>query len=494
MKGTQEMDFWKDVQALVGKGLVNRRHSAHLLLCIKDLGAFRGWLERDLQSTEPLLATTHDVTGAFDPTVVPTPLYQIGFTPAGLKAMGAPQKVMDGFSEPFLAGMAPTPAEGETETRRAGILGDVGRNHESDWDWGGAHGGVRAADIHILLMLFADTEAELDDWVSKALKPSRGLALACGGDDPKATKAVIYNRLYLTSPQDNHPTEHFGYVDGLSQPMIKGLDRAEKTRLNRPETYRLHAVAAGEFVLGQENERTIVTPYPRHREFGANGSYLVVRQLAQHVGAFNELVKRTADEMQGWSDEDPLELAAAKLMGRFRDGRPLTPMPRENGSYSSFTFADRDSGGLHCPFSSHIRRANPRDSREDNPETALRLSKRHRVMRRGRIYGPVAKNQTFGEKDCDDQGLLFMCVNADIAQQFEFIQQTWLNNTTFAGADAEVDPIVAGLEPSEKRFTIPGRPQSAIVQRHEPLTTLKGGGYFFLPGKRALLLLAQNDW
>ena len=52
-----------------------------------------------------------------------------------------------------------------------------------------------------------------------------------------------------------------------------------------------------------------------------------------------------------------------------------------------------------------------------------------------------------------------MCVNADIAQQFEFIPQTWLNNPTFAGVDGEVDPIVSGLEPSEKRFTAPARPR-----------------------------------
>ena len=85
-----------------------------------------------------------------------------------------------------------------------------------------------------------------------------------------------------------------------------------------------------------------------------------------------------------------------------------------------------------------------------------------------------------------------MCVNADIAQQFEFIQQTWLNNPTFAGVDGEVDPIVSGLEPSEKRFTAPARPRPAIVKRDRPLTTVKGGGYFFLPGKNALLWLAKQ--
>lgn len=487
--------FWNDVQALVGKGLVNRGHSAHLLMTIRDPDVFRAWLAADLAGDHPRLATTPDVTGRYDHKRPVRGLYQIAFSPAGLIRMGAGEKIMNGFSDPFIEGMAPTPKDGADTTRRAGILGDVGANHESLWDWGGATGaGVKGAEIHVLLMLFSAFEKAVDFWIGRALGPSSGLTLACGGDDPETSPCAIRTRLERRKKdrgkheRESHPIEHFGFLDGISQPMIKGLSRAEDAKCKRPEAYRLHAVAAGEFVLGQPNERTICTPFPKEECFGKNGSYLVVRQMAQHVGAFNDLVKDLARHYE--DAEKPNELAAAKLMGRYRDGAPLSDMPREKQSFSSFAFAERDADGLQCPLGSHVRRANPRDSREDDPEISLRLSKRHRVMRRGRVYGQETDNENFDAKDVDGQGVLFMCVNADIAQQFEFVQQSWLNNTTFAGLDGEVDPIVSGLETSEMRYTAPARPVSATVARKRPLTTVKGGGYFFLPGKAALKWLA----
>ena len=483
--------FWNDVQALVGRGLVNRAHSAHLLLKISDVNAFKTWLREDLARDHPRLATTPDVSGRFDHKRPGRALYQIAFSPAGLRIMGAGDEVMQGFSEPFVDGMAPAPEDGAKTTRRAGILGDVGANHEAKWNWGGATGkGVKGHEIHVFLMLFSHFSKARGFWVQKALAPTSGLSLACGGRCVAGSPCAIMTRLERKKCDPDHPIEHFGFLDGLSQPVIKGLPRAEHMKRVRPETYRLHAVAAGEFVLGQPNERTIRTPYPDG--FGENGSYLVVRQMDQHVGAFNTLVKTLARHYDGASTKDANELAAAKIMGRYRDGAPLTDMPRENGSFSSFGFAERDAAGLQCPIGSHIRRANPRDSREDDPEISLRLSKRHRVMRRGRIYGDMAENGEFQAKDEEGRGLLFMCVNADIAQQYEFVQQSWLNHTTFAGLDGEVDPVVSGLEPSEKRYTAPDRPISAIVKRTQPLTTVRGGGYFFLPGKAALTWLAEQ--
>ena len=73
--------------------------------------------------------------------------------------------------------------------------------------------------------------------------------------------AAIFNRLERRAPdpkrphkKSKHPIEHFGYLDGVSQPMIKGLPRAKYAKEVRPETYRLHAVEPGEFVLGEKNE------------------------------------------------------------------------------------------------------------------------------------------------------------------------------------------------------------------------------------------------
>ena len=49
---------------------------------------------------------------------------------------------------------------------------------------------------------------------------------------------------------------------------------------------------------------------------------------------------------------------------------------------------DHDTDGSKCPFGSHLRRTNPRDNFEDNGvKESLRLTRRHRIMRRARLYG-----------------------------------------------------------------------------------------------------------
>ena len=153
-----------------------------------------------------------------------------------------------------------------------------------------------------------------------------------------------------------------------------------------------------------------------------------------------------------------------------------------------------DRAGLHCPMGSHIRRANPRDGRGEIPEVGLRLSKRHRIMRRGRLYGPPPANDTFQDDRQAGSGLLFMCLNADIAQQFEFVQQTWLNNGFFGGLTGEVDPIAATVPAGGDMYRIQARPAAKLVPRTDPIVSVRGGAYFFMPGLRALRRIADNRW
>src|SRR5437588_50154 len=63
------------------------------------------------------------------------------------------------------------------------------------------------------------------------------------------------------------------------------------------------------------------------------------------------------------------ELLAAKIVGRWRDGTPLSVSPdRPDAAIASdparvndFRYED-DPDGLACPLGAHIRRANPRDA------------------------------------------------------------------------------------------------------------------------------------
>jgi deferrochelatase/peroxidase EfeB len=110
------------------------------------------------------------------------------------------------------------------------------------------------------------------------------------------------------------------------------------------------------------------------------------------------------------------------------------------------------------------------------------ITNRHRLLRRGRSY-----------QQADEKGLLFIGLCADLERQFEFIQQSWLGSTSFAGLTNEPDPIVA-VKPSgtSTRFTIPTSAGSLVLpDADESFVTVRGGGYFFLPSRSALVFLRK---
>jgi deferrochelatase/peroxidase EfeB len=89
-----------------------------------------------------------------------------------------------------------------------------------------------------------------------------------------------------------------------------------------------------------------------------------------------------------------------------------------------------------------------------------------------------------------DQGICFVALNADLLRQFEFIQQSWLNNPEFNGLDNDKDPI-AGDNDGTRQFTLQAEPINRHLQGLPRFVTVKGGGYFFLPGISTLRFLAN---
>lgn len=210
-----------------------------------------------------------------------------------------------------------------------------------------------------------------------------------------------------------------------------------------------HRIPAGEFVLGQPNGYGRLTPWPTlpgsvpDPDFGRNGTYLVFRQLAQDVAAF----WRYLDEQTG-GDADARTRLGAKLVGRWPSGAPITradgpadPRDPRLALDNDFGYDLQDRYGLHCPVGAHIRRTNPRDSLgalpDDElalsaaPDDALRRRHLHRIIRRGRVYGPGLDRPLDGD-DGQARGLLFLGLCANLERQFEFIQRTWCNNAKFA--------------------------------------------------------------
>jgi Dyp-type peroxidase family len=301
--------------------------------------------------------------------------------------------------------------------------------------------------------------------------------------------------------------EHFGFRDGISQPIIKGSGREGPAR---------EFINAGEFLMGYKNEYNVYpdTPVISHpqgnmnilpedasgtgcKDIGKNGSYMVLRQLEQDVNGFWSFMNEQTKNADGSINVDDSVKLAAKMMGRWPSGAPIVKSPDKDPGIDSddneYDYKD-DKQGLKCPFGSHMRRTNPRDSFEDNNEKqSLKLSNRHRIIRRARLYGqPYAGSPTNLSPE-GDVGLLFTCFNADISRQFEFIQYTWANYPKVKQLYNDPDPIIGvreNPEPgTEQVFTIQQEPVNKYVRGLKSFVTCRGGAYCFFPSITTLKYL-----
>ena len=307
-------------------------------------------------------------------------------------------------------------------------------------------------------------------------------------------------------PANGPVREPFGFVDGISDPIIRGVGQWTDHK------HRDHLVEAGEFILGYPDNSgklpvspsvfavddpdditpaTESHPFRERPEFakpqptskhdlGRNGTFLVVRQLEQNVEAFTRFCRSRAHGLQ--VDE---EWVAAKLMGRWRGGASLVRHPNPPKAQTSpdndFLYGAEDVEGIRCPFGAHIRRANPRDTLDPGLNVELSITNRHRILRVGRSYEP--------QEGLAKPGLIFMCLNADIERQFEFVQQTWLLGRSFNGLEDEIDPITGHGSQHALTVPMPGAPLRFTGM--QDFAKVLGSGYFFLPGKSAMQFLAS---
>ncbi|GAB3274295.1 peroxidase [Parahaliea aestuarii] len=480
-----------DVQGLVRFGHGHLSRSVFHLLWIVDVEAARAWLQQA------------PVTSAAAGGERPAQVLQLAFSAAGLCALGIDREIVSDFSAEFNAGMA-------GDSNRSRRLGDIGANDPGRWRWGGAG----ASAPHVLLLLYAD-DSRIEDWQSELFD---------------AAFEQAFERRIALPGELGAGREHFGFVDGISQPEIDWQgDRSVDS--HRRSTYS-NRLAPGEILLGYPNEyglytrRPLLDParcpaaavlpeateQPQLKDLGRNGSYLVLRQLSQDVPAFWQFLDRVA---QG--DETRREQLAQAMVGRKRDGEPLL----EARGLNAFDYDD-DPAGQRCPLGAHVRRANPRTG--DFPPHSSGILKRllrtlgfgsqsgrddlvaatrfHRLLRRGRIYGgalgvaEALATEAGGVASEEERGLLFVCLGASISRQFEFVQNAWLDSAKFAGLRDESDPLLGHRQPmpgglATDHFSIPraGRPADR-VEGLPQFVQVRGGEYFFLPGLRALRFIA----
>jgi Dyp-type peroxidase family len=483
-----------DIQGLVLFGHARLPHSRHVLLQLGERGAAQRWLRglAEQVTTGRELPREQRQEWAL----------QVAFTARGLERLGLRRGTrgeleLDTFPREFVEGMA--------DPHRARRLGDIGDSAPQHWQFSDRRT-EGDQEVHVLLMLYAVEVERLE-----ALHTRQRERYTAAGVRELLCQQSALRRLPGTGPEDERYKEPFGYVDGMTKVAIAGTTTPGKHVVEVPPGEVLlghrniyHQLPSSPTVPAELDPQDLLADSPAaqgRKDLGRNGTYLVLRKLRQDVQAFESFLQEQAHLLAREPGvEDPKELLAAKLMGRWRSGAPLVSCPLKDDpalakdveKANDFLYA-QDAHGLKCPVSSHIRRSNPRDSLALGDPEALKLADHHLIIRRGRPYAEPPRSP--GAEP--EQGMLFIALNANLSRQFEFIQQTWINNPKFNGLRNSNDPLLGGSRQGEgdeeglgDEVDIPARPFRYRAKGLARFVHTRGGGYFFLPGLRALRFLA----
>jgi deferrochelatase/peroxidase EfeB len=393
----------------------------------------------------------------------------IGFTFRGLEKLelGVPyRRVFEEKAKAFVKGAS---------ARAAQHLADSGLSAVQCWD-------ERFAPdhAHVLLSTHADTQADLAQFAAdlRRIPGAKGLD---GWREP-------FEGCHLTQDRDVR-IEHFGFRDGISNPVIEGFP---------PQRENAHA--PGEFLLGYRNDQNfnpwlLINPWPKPNpwlrplnpapqltQFFRNGSFAAFRQLEQDVGRFNASIEGWAIQLGGGQDlEKWTEYVKAKLSGRWWNGAVVQPgrndPPARAGGYppiselNNFDFSE-DPRAHGCPFGAHIRRMNPRK------DPVVPLGKRP-LIRRGMPYGPM-----FDREPDKSRGLLGLFFCASLEDQFEHLLIEWGSANPLGPRNRgnASDPLASDRQDPSVYFDIP-MPGEALRQLDgfTGYVTTRGTLYAFFP-------------
>lgn len=383
-------------------------------------------------------------------------------TKAGYVALGATGKAPAG-DVAFNQGLA----------ARAGQFNDP---PVAEWDEG-----YRGA-IHALVIVAGEPDSDTS-FVSAMVetKGTQVLNLLSGAGTVLATET---GRAIFKTQQPNEDgkkpqegIEHFGYVDGRSQPLL--LQESIDKEADGNDGISVWSPA---FPLKQ-----VLVKDPGSAGGTGFGSFFVFRKLDQNVKAF-KAEEETLGVALGTGEQ-----AGATIVGRFEDGTPVT-LQRADGMGepvpNNFDYAG-DAKGVRCPMHAHIRKSNPRGDSVRAGFATLASERSHIMARRGITYGKRNSVVDPTDEPTKDVGLLFMAYQADIARQFEFTQATWVNNPDFPVPGTGIDPIIgqpgkASLK-HNKAWGDPSQDKKAAPFGGH--VRMRGGGYFFAPARSTLLTI-----
>ena len=312
---TVELD---DIQATVLRYRPEPYYGTHVMLHVEDAQAGREFVRR----------LTPHIDSAAEWWKAGEAWISVAITYTGLVALGLPEDSLRSFPEAFRVGMA----------ARADKLGDYGLNDPKNWEKSFGTG-----EIHIGISVFSDSAQAWRDTMHTAQQQYQGFAGV----------TVLMTQDFGAQPGDLNP---MGYRDSIGQPAIEGSGVEPLPGQGRP-------IKAGEFILGYPGEAGVPLLMPHPDVLGRNGTFVGLRKYQSLVGTFNRFLREHT------RTEQERELLAAKLVGRWRSGAPLTLAPTQDDAAlgadprrnNDFSYAD-DPHGHQVPLGSHMRRMNPRDT------------------------------------------------------------------------------------------------------------------------------------
>ena len=503
-----------DVDNIQGNILAgfNKDHQAQLYLRIQDgqVEHFRAWLGRLI----PFIATTAEVLtfnrlfksvrqrrGVETRTVMAT-WVNVGLSFRAVKLLAGDSQALAKRGERFEDYKKAASSEFSVERfadkafregmakRSVEVLSDPPdarqgqaslEGNRRNWLFGGPDN-----EADVVLLIASDSSAELAAEVARIED-----SIYSGRTGPHSFASsgvtIIFKQYGNTLPAPLTGHEHFGFLDGVSQPGIRGRISSDPhdvfmLRQNPAEPTQgkpgQDVLWPGEFVFGysgqdpnatdinQEGPNSLAPGGPGGAPAGPvwakDGSYLVIRRLRQDVARFHQFLKDEAPE------DMTSERFGASLVGRWTSGAPIIrrpdaddpPLGSDDCANNHFEFgapsdpiprpsppkgrchdergkqSPGDKVGEHCPFAAHIRKAYPRDDEGTfpfKPPTGEVTTQTHRILRRGVPFGepfypaPDPKHET----DTGNRGLLFACYQTSIEDQFEFVTRSWVNNPEF---------------------------------------------------------------
>ncbi|KAF7348508.1 DyP-type peroxidase [Mycena venus] len=400
----------------------------------------------------PLITTTSQL---LDVSTQPITAINIAFSQTGLTSLG----VTDALGDSAFAG-------GQLKDLKA--LGDP-----SSTNWVPEFAGT---GIHGVILFASDSVDNINSAVSS-------LEAALGDSITK-----VYSLQAAARPGAEAGHEHFGFLDGISNPAVSGFTTNPMPGQS--------VISAGSILVGETGDTVTTRP-----AWAKDGSFLVFRQLQQLVPEFNKFLTDNPIIEDGLTAEQGLG-APWRAYGWPLEERMVPPSTSPR-SLTTPHSAPTPPGTTTLPL-----RTRTRSSPLIRPDAPSLLTSVKRVpvpiwvlpkrpyttscaqeFHTGLKYNfsTVSDDEAASSTTSTERGLAFVAYQSNINNGFRFLQQTWANSANFVHAGVGLDPVIGALAGAQR--VIAGLDPTNSTKTTTLTTDFvvsRGGEYFFSPSLSAI--------